>query len=249
MFRKIVLLFALISISASAKGWKALMVTGGCCHDYKKQKVIISEALKKSDDVTTDIIHERNMNEMKNALSKKDWHKGYDFVIYNMCHAHEKDAAFIDSVTKVHHDGLPAIALHCTMHSYHWKIKGEKSWTKFLGVVSPNHHKHKAIDVKTEMKAEDHPIMKGIPKTWKTPKGELYRINEVLDTATVLASGVIVDSKEGTKPTPTVWINKYGKGKIFGCSMGHHNETMESKPYLDMLSNAVKWLMEGKEKE
>ena len=246
MLKKIVLLLALLSFSASAKGWKALMLTGGCCHDYTKQKVIISEALKKSDDVTTDIIHEQNMNKMKEILSKKDWHKGYDFVIYNICHAHEKDGAFVDSVTKVHHDGLPAIALHCTMHSYHWKIKGDKSWTKFLGVVSPGHGPKKSIIVKTEEKAKDHPIMKGIPENWTTPKGELYRMKEVLDTATVLASGVMEGSKEGTKPTATVWVNTYGKGKVFGCSLGHHNETMEAKPYLDMLSNAVKWLMKDK---
>ena len=127
---------------------KALYITGGCCHDYKSQQKIIPQGLAQRINIETDIIFAMKKEVMKEKLSKTGWAKGYDLVIYNICQSQESDSEFIDSITKLHHDGLGAIALHCSMHSYHWKIKGEKSWTKFLGVTSPNHGPKSKISVK-----------------------------------------------------------------------------------------------------
>ena len=35
-----------------------------------------------------------------------------------------------------------------------------------------------------------------------------------------------------------------GKGKIFGTTLGHHNSTMKTKEYLDLLANGIKWAVE-----
>ena len=40
-----------------------------------------------------------------------------------------------------------------------------------------------------------------------------------------------------------MWINTHGKGRIFSTTLGHHNSTMSTMEYLDMLGNAVKWVM------
>ena len=38
-----------------------------------------------------------------------------------------------------------------------------------------------------------------------------------------------------------VLVNQYGKGKVFGTTLGHHNETMQAKEYLNMVSNGILW--------
>ena len=80
--------------------------------------------------------------------------------------------------------------------------------------------------------------MKGFPDVWKTPKGELYHIKKTWPSATVLAKGTI----DGGKNThDCVWVNKYGKSRVFATTLGHHNETMESKEYLDLVTRGLLW--------
>ncbi len=224
---------------------KALIVTGGCCHDYEAQKTIIGEGLKSRLNFTYDILMEMKTEDMKTALSKEDWHKNYELIIYNICHAHETDQAFIESVAKVHEEGKPAIVLHCTMHSYHWKIKGEKkAWTEFLGVTSPKHGPKSKINVVPTEDAKEHPVMKGFPVEWLTPQGELYNITKVHENTKVLAMGT--KTEKGDKdPQPCIWVNTYGKGKVFGTTLGHHNETMQHEVYLDLLARAALWVTDN----
>ena len=192
------------------------------------------------------IVHHKKPAECKADLSKEGWADDYDVIVYNICHASEGDTKFIDSVAAVHEAGKPAVALHCTMHSFHWKVKAEKgkenekTWVKFLGVRTRNHGPKAAITV-TKVKA-DHPIVKDLPDGWKTPEGELYNVLEVLPTATALATGHNGNDKQGDQVC--IWVNQYGKGKVFGTTLGHHNSTMETKEYLDLLSNGIKWAVE-----
>ena len=85
----------------------------------------------------------------------------------------------------------------------------------------------------------DHPVMKGFPAEWTTPKGELYRIEKVWETATPLAEGT-----SGPKETHIcVWVNEYGekKSRVFGTTIGHHNETMLEPTYLDLVTRGLLW--------
>jgi type 1 glutamine amidotransferase len=38
-----------------------------------------------------------------------------------------------------------------------------------------------------------------------------------------------------------VWVNQYGKGKVFGTTVGHYNETVSSNEYLNLLTNGLLW--------
>lgn len=233
--------------SVTKKTLKALMITGGCCHDYAKQKDIISKGISARIPTEWTIFLENNEAKSKAYMSQKGWADGYDFVLYNHCFAHEKDAAFIDSVAAVHAAGLPAVALHCAMHSYHWKIEAqdgkEKTWPSLLGVSSKGHGPKAPITV-TKVKAQaKHPVVKDLPDGWVTPEGELYNAQKVLETALVLAHG---DNGKAKTPQACIWVNKYGKAKVFATTIGHHNSTMETPEYLDMLGNAVGWVTKKK---
>ena len=42
----------------AAKPLRALIITGGCCHDYKNQKNILSNGISARANVTFDLLHE-----------------------------------------------------------------------------------------------------------------------------------------------------------------------------------------------
>lgn len=224
---------------ASAKPLRALMLTGGCCHDYEQQKFILSNGISERARVEWKIVHEggSGTKHQFELLRSDGWQKDFDVVLYNICFAHEPDREYIDGITAVHAAGLPAVALHCTMHTYHWKTETD-SWEQMLGVTSPRHGKHAPITVKN-VKA-DHPVMKGFGDQWVTPQGELYHIKEVWPTATVLAEGTIDDWKSRHA---CIWVNEFGEGKtrVFGTTIGHHNETMSEDTYLDVVTRGLLW--------
>ena len=86
--------------------------------------------------------------------------------------------------------------------------------------------------------------MKDMPDGWKTPEGELYNVQEVYEDTIVLAYGDNGKTKAPKKPQACIWVNTHGKGRIFSTIIGHHNSTMSTKEYLDMLGNAVRWITE-----
>lgn len=224
------------------KTLKGLIVTGGCCHDYKNQKNIISEGVSKRLKVKWEIFFEMDEKKSKAHLSKKGWADKADFIVWNHCFANERDAKFIDSLAAIHKAGKPAIALHCAMHSYHWNVKAEdgkeNTWPQLLGVYSKGHGPKRKITVSKAKGQETHPILKDLSEGWTTPEGELYNVQRVL-TAKVLAYGNNGVAKE---PQACIWTNEYGKGRVFGTTIGHHNSTMSTKEYLDLIANGVRWV-------
>lgn len=226
--------------SSNKKKIKALLVTGGGYHDYKAQEKILPDGVSKLINVEWTVWH-NDAKATKAALSKKGWADPFDIVVYNMCHAHEGDEAYINSVVEVHKAGKPMVAIHCTMHSYHWKVGGgknsenDKEWNKLLGVKSLNHGPQgPAIKVtSTDVK---HGSYKPAAAEWNTPKGELYNIQQLYPSATVLAKG-----NNGKSVQPVIWVNKYGKANVFATTIGHHNVTMEAPEFLKTIADGMVW--------
>ena len=230
---------------SSSESKRALLITGGCCHDYDRQKDILSEGISERVPTKWDIFFEMDEKKSKARLSKPGWADEYDYIVYNHCFAHEKDGAFVKSITDIHKAGKPAIALHCAMHSYHWSIPaeegGKKAWPDMLGASSKGHGPKAPIKINKVKKHADHEIMKDMPDGWMTPEGELYNVQQVYEGTTVLAYGDNGKDKKPNEPQACVWVNTHGKGKVFATTVGHHNSTMSTKEYLDMLGNAVRW--------
>ena len=38
-----------------------------------------------------------------------------------------------------------------------------------------------------------------------------------------------------------MWTSKFGKARVFGTSLGHHNETMQTEVWMNMVSRGVLW--------
>jgi len=213
----------------------ALMVCGGCCHDYENQKKILSEGISKRANVEWTIVCEGTDREHRVSIYEKpDWAKGYDVVLHNECFGFVKDDAFVEQIAKPHFEGLPAVVVHCSTHSYRQASTDE--WRKLIGQSSFSHETKRDLDVKP-INAE-HPIMKGFPAVWHDAGDELYKNEKLWPNFVPLAQAYGQDTK---KDHVCIWANTYGKGKVFGTTLGHSNETMSSDVYLDLVTRGLLW--------
>jgi type 1 glutamine amidotransferase len=221
-----------------ARPVKALLVTGGPFHDYERQKSVLTTGVAARINIEWTIVHEKsNRTNTKIPLYENpDWAKGFDIVLHNECFADVKDAEFVERILKPHREGVPAVLIHCTMHCYR---TGNERWFEFCGVRSHEHGPHYAF--KVENLAKDHPVMKDFGDAWMTPRGELYHIVKVFDTATPLAHAPRRDNNE---PQVCIWTNQYGKGRVFGTTIGHYNETMAEPKFLDVVARGILWAVD-----
>jgi type 1 glutamine amidotransferase len=226
------------SAAEAAQPLKALLVTGGCCHDYPKQKKIIPEGVSARANVEWTVVEDPSTGtkSSQKLYANPDWAKGYDLVVHNECFADDKDLDWLEAILKPHREGVPAVVIHCAMHCYRAPTN---DWFKFCGVTSHRHGSH--FDYPLKNANPEHPIMKGFPAVWQTPKEELYHIALVWPTATPLGTGY---SPETKKDETCIWINTYGKARVFGTTVGHYNQTMETPEFLDVLTRGILWTVE-----
>ncbi len=219
-----------------SKPIRALLITGGCCHDYPNQKKILTEGISARANVQWTIVHQggTTTNTKIGLHENENWADGYDVIVHNQCFAGVTDPAFVQRVLKPHKEGKPAVVIHCAMHNYRDKTD---EWFKFTGITSHSHGAHYAIDVENINK--DHPIMEGFPAKWTTKKGELYYSHKVWDTATPLGHAM---SRESKKNEVCIWVNDYNKGtRVFGTTIGHYNEEMSDPVFLTYVTRGLLW--------
>jgi uncharacterized protein len=237
----IALLVSLSSLFAQTPSpLKGLMVCGGCCHDYKAQKVILSEGLQKRLNITWTIVHEdapKGQDERSHKVSiysQPEWWKGYDVVLHNECFGAVTDNAFIEGITAAHKAGVPAVMLHCSSHSYRAGTTDE--WRKCVGITSRSHEKRR--DLKVRVMNAEHPVMKGFPAEWLNKNDELYKNEQIWPETVPLAQAY---GEETKKDHVVIWVNTYGKGRVFSTTLGHTNETMADPIYLDLVARGLLW--------
>src|SRR5437762_14205082 len=120
LFRAFVLaVLATSATAAETKPLRAMLITGGCCHDYDRQKVIIPEGVSQRANVEWKVVQEGGTS-TKHRVSiyeKPDWADGFDAVVHNECFADIDDLAFVENVLKPHREGTAAVVIHCAMHT------------------------------------------------------------------------------------------------------------------------------------
>ncbi len=217
---------------------KALVISGGCCHDYPLQGKVLMESLSRAlpIDWTLTVQGGRGTTGNVSFYDRPNWAAGYDIVVHNECFADVTDQVYIRRITDAHKAGVPAMVIHCAMHSY--RTATVDDWREFLGVTSRRHTASHAIAVKV---AKDQPAMNGFKQDWVTPVDELYVIDKLWPNAKPLASAV---SPEDKMEYPLAWVNEYGgKTRVFGTTIGHANETWNDPVFQDLLVRGFKWAL------
>jgi type 1 glutamine amidotransferase len=113
----------------------------------------------------------------------------------------------------------------------------EEEVTELIGLVWKHGYtgyRHGHMDLK--ITAPDHPICKGLPPSIHFLDEAYFPLVGDLDKVTVIGTSDEKVSEDGDaiKPETMFWTYKYGKGRVYGCILGHYNWTFDD-PYLRIL--------------
>ncbi|MDE0838721.1 MAG: ThuA domain-containing protein [Kiritimatiellae bacterium] len=239
----------------------------GRWHDYTTQKAKFSQI---AEDAGWDLTVQTGEHHAQMAwLHTEDYSKGYDVLVYNFCFANDTDLeASNNLITQTRDNGVPAVLIHCAMHSWwptyksgdsvidgaHPTAKSNKGmidkwkaahadtpypvWGDFTGVASVRHGPQKPITI---TKTKDHPITKRLPEGFTTKNTELYNNHYVTDTVEALANG-----KQGDATAIVLWLNPQGKSQVMGLSVGHGTSDWEAEAFQHLLIDGINFLAEEK---
>ena len=233
----------------SVKPIRALLVLGGCCHDYETQKELLANGISARAHVEIVIAHDpdKSTTHLNPIYDSPDFADGFDVIIHDECSADVKDLAIIDRILAPHRQGIPAVILHCGMHSYRSEgfPQAVTPWFEFTGLQTTGHGPQTPIEIK--FTAPPHEITQGLAN-WTTINEELYNnsAGKLLASASPLASGKQRETnKQGETKTEEfviVWTNNYrDTAKVFATTLGHNNDTVADARYLDMVTRGLLW--------
>ncbi|MFT5304022.1 MAG: type 1 glutamine amidotransferase [Mariniblastus sp.] len=216
---------------------KALLIAGGCCHDYPNQVTILTQGISQRANVEWEVVRGNSSRDRQLPIyHSDDWAKDYDVIVHNECYGAVEDVEFVERIVAGHTKyNIPVVAIHCSMHSY--RNAKTDVWRELLGVTSRRHEKQTgSLDVVN--RADQHPVMKPFGASWRTPAGELYVIEKAWPNCLPLATAYGV---QGKADQTVVWTNEYKGVKVFGTTLGHHNQTMLCDEYLDLVTRGMLW--------
>ncbi|MEC7355980.1 MAG: ThuA domain-containing protein, partial [Planctomycetota bacterium] len=69
------------------KQLKALLITGGCCHDYSAQKQLIKKGLEARANISVTVVQQggTTTNTKIPLYENPQWAEGYDVIIHDEC--------------------------------------------------------------------------------------------------------------------------------------------------------------------
>lgn len=218
-------LFLTLCAAAHAEPLKAILLTSpGVYHDYNYQSRAITAALAARMSVRVDV----SLAE-KARWKTTDFGSGYDVIIYNICMADDTDAALIENMRRQTETlGIPALVLHCTMHSF----RKTDLWWPLYGLQSVE---HESIGEVPLQRVDGHPLSRALPQNWTLRNDELY-VNLAFAAQPLLTAR----GADGNTHV-TAWTHTINGTRIFGTTLGHSRETIEDPAYQQLLANGLLW--------
>ncbi len=94
----------------------------------------------------------------------------------------------------------------------------------------------------------NHPITKGMPRTWLHTKDELYNsLRGPAENMEVLATAFSPKDNKGTdRNEPMLMTIRYGKGRVFHMAMGHVDYSVQDVGFITSLQRGSQWAATGK---
>jgi type 1 glutamine amidotransferase len=220
----------------SVKPIKVLLILGGCCHDYAKQKDILAKGLAERANVEVTIAYDedKTTKHLNPVYDNADWAKGFDVIVHDECSSEVKEPETIERILAPHKKGLPAVNLHCAMHCYRSEPYPKTTpWMEFTG-LNTNHHGAQ-LPIAITFTDKDSPITKGM-ENWTTINEEQYHQETLVPTSKALATG-----KQRRDVDTVIWTNDYHGTRVFSTTLGHNNDTVADPRYLDLVTRGLLW--------
>ena len=123
--------------------------------------------------------------------------------------------------------------------------KGEviRDTSKGIGGAHGPQHEFEIV-----VRKKEHPIMKGLPATFKHGPDELYdKLRGPAENITLLASAFSDVKQRGTgRHEPALMTISYGKGRIFHTILGHHVQQTKEGSFVTTFQRGTEWAATGK---
>ena len=220
--------------TAKGKPLKALLVAGGCCHDYEGQHLALYKGIQARANVQVDVVwtNDKSVNPPLPLYDNPNWADGYDVIIHDECAAGNKDLKVMKHILDAH-QSVPAVHLHCAMHSFR---NGADQWFKHLGLQSTRHGPK--VPIKIEFVDKEHPVVQGL-EDWTTGDEELYNNIDVYDAHPLALGKQMVKGNEVV--AIVAWTNEKQGAPSFSTTIGHNTFTVEDARYLDLVTRGLLW--------
>jgi len=233
--------------AASSNAVEALIVTGDHGHAWRETTKALSDILQAGGKVKVDVTTTPSKDLTDDNLSK------YDVVILNYKDT-EKGApesrwsdqnkqAFLKAVR----EGKGLVVFHHASSAF-----TKPNWDEFEKAIaggwrSQGFHGPKHVFTVKKTPAY-HPISHGLPSQFEHAIDELYQNSVMVSGSTVLATAYSDPGKpRGTgKDEPVIWVNSYGKGRVYENVLGHDTAAMADPRFQEWLRRGVLWAATGK---
>jgi len=232
---------------ASSNAIKALIITGDHGHAWKDTTKVLGDLLQAGGMLKVDVTTTPSKELTDGNLSK------YDVLILNYKDtdkgapesrwSDQNKQAFLKAVR----EGKGLVVFHHASSAF---IK--PNWDEFEKAIaggwrSQGFHgpKHVFTVKKT---AVSHPISQGSPSQFEHAIDELYQNSVMLPGSIVLATAYSDPGKpRGTgKDEPVIWVNTYGKGRVYENVLGHDTTAMADPRFQEWMRRGVIWAATGK---
>lgn len=261
-----VVLCAASTLSAEDK-IKALIVDGQNNHKWKETTPVLKQILEDSGRFTVDVAttpqDRSKMNEFKPQFDK------YDVIVLNYngdAWPKETNEAFLKFVQ----NGGGLVFYHAADNAFtDWKAFNEMAGLGGWGGRNEKSGPYLYIDDQDreirdpkpghggshgpqwaftlKVRAEDHPIMKGLPKEFRHCEDELYdHMRGPAKNVTILATAFADKTKGGTgNHEPLLLTVDYGKARCFHTMLGHEAKQCKSVSFIITFLRGTEWAATG----
>jgi len=172
-------------------------------------------------------------------------------VLHDECSADVTDPAYVKRIVDAHRNGVPAVNLHCAMHSYRWGNFRE-AVTAGADNASWYRDARPPIDLPRAKRADRHQLRRpnapdrhGPGELDHDQRGTLQQHPDLrIRPRDRQRQAIAAREGEGGEPaqpakeveTVVAWTNEFGpsKTRIFSTTIGHMNDTVADERYLDL---------------
>jgi len=247
-FATLAIALAIGSSTPAAEPIKVLIITGDnvAAHDWKGTTQALQEILGSSGRFKVD-----TTSTPANDLTDYNLAK-YDVLVLNYKETKDgaKDTVWSDAnkeaFIKAVKEGKGLVVHHFASAAF-----ANPNWKDFEQAVAggwrtQGYHgpKHEFSVKKTDVK---HPVSEGLPSGFNHVIDELYSASMRTRGSLVLATAY----SDPTKPMGTgmdeavIWVNQFGKGRVFNNALGHDTTAMSDKNYQEWRKRGVEWAATG----
>jgi type 1 glutamine amidotransferase len=247
-FATLAVALAAVTTAPAAEPIKALIITGDniASHDWKGTTQLLQDFLGSSGRVKVDVTSTPAKDLTDDNLAR------YDVLILNYKETKDgaEDTRWSDANKEAFLNAVKG-GKGLVVHHFASAAFTNPNWKEFEQAIAGGWRTQGFHGPKHEFKVKktpvQHPISEGLPSEFDHALDELYSASMRTKGSLVLATAYADPSKpSGTGlDEAVIWVNNYGKGRVFENALGHDTTAMSDKNYQEWMKRGVEWAATG----